>query len=243
VCDERVNYGEQMCAEPAISIVIPVLDESQLINDLLAHIHSLDGSKRAEVIVVDGDGSRSTLQAIADVNTIKIVASPGRAVQMNAGAKASRGRILLFLHADTNLPACALNRIEEAMESGAYVAGAFDLGIHAGGFPFRIIERVASMRSRITRIPFGDQAIFIRKDYFESIGGYEEIPLMEDVEIMRRIRKRGDSIMFVNEKVDTSPRRWEREGVVLCTLRNWFLQILYLSGVSPDKLGKFYTRQ
>jgi hypothetical protein len=103
-----------------------------------------------------------------------------------------------------------------------------------------VIGTLSSFRSRLSRIPFGDQALFIRKEYFNRIGGYKEIPLMEDVELMRRIKRTGDKIWIIPERVMTSARRWEREGVIYCTFRNWTLQILYLLGVSPDKLARFY---
>jgi hypothetical protein len=99
---------------------------------------------------------------------------------------------------------------------------------------------MASLRSRITRIPFGDQAIFIRKAYFQKLGGFKDIPLMEDLEIMQRIKKKGDKICIIRCKVLTSPRRWEKEGILRCTLRNWLLQVLYFFGVPPYKLAKWY---
>jgi hypothetical protein len=126
------------------------------------------------------------------------------------------------------------------MENGEVVAGAFDLGIRSGRPVFRLIETAASLRSRITRVPYGDQAIFIRKDYFHATEGFREIPLMEDVELMRRIRKAGDRISIIPERVRTSPRRWEKEGVLFCTLRNWTLITLYFLGVPPEKLARFY---
>ena len=126
------------------------------------------------------------------------------------------------------------------MEGKEYSAGAFLLGIDAPGLPFRIIEWSSSLRSRLTRVPFGDQAVFMRRDYFQEIGGYKEIPLMEDVELMLRIRSKGDRITFVPEKVLTSPRRWDKEGILACTLRNWTIRALYLFKVPPEKLARFY---
>ena len=140
----------------------------------------------------------------------------------------------------TRLSPDSFRLIEEAMLVSHYVAGAFDLGIKSKRFIFRVIEVVASLRSRVTKIPFGDQAIFIRKHYFHKIGGYKDIPIMEDVEIMKRIKRRGDKIFIIPQRVLTSSRRWEKEGVLHCTLRNWFLQMLYLLGVSPLKLSTFY---
>lgn len=159
---------------------------------------------------------------------------------MNEGAALAKGNILLFLHVDTLLPRDALRLIWSAMEVNRFVAGAFDLGIESSKPVFRIIERAASLRSRITRIPFGDQAIFVRKDYFMQIGGYGEIPVMEDVEIMDRIKKQGGQIFIIPRRARTASRRWEKEGIVRCTLRNWTLQILYFLGISPHKLARFY---
>jgi rSAM/selenodomain-associated transferase 2 len=229
-----------MSVAPSISIIIPVLNESHRVNELISHLYSLEGSEQAEIIVVDGSLDKGTLEAIRDVETIKIRSLQGRGRQMNEGAKIAQGNSLVFLHADTELPHNALMLVRAAMENTKYVAGAFDLGIQSERLLFRLIERFASIRSRITRIPFGDQAIFIRKDYFNTIGGYQEIPLMEDVEIMMRVRKRGDPISIIRQKVSTSPRRWEREGILFCTIRNWFLQILYFLGVSPERLKRFY---
>jgi rSAM/selenodomain-associated transferase 2 len=163
-----------------------------------------------------------------------------RARQMNCGAALASGEILLFLHADTLLPRDGLARTKAAMADGRYAAGAFDLGIRTERRIFRITEKYVALRTRLTRVPFGDQAIFVRKNYFDSIGGYKDIPLMEDVELMRRIRKRGDKIFIIPEQVMTSARRWEKEGVLYCTLRNWALQLSYALGVSPERLARWY---
>jgi hypothetical protein len=126
------------------------------------------------------------------------------------------------------------------MEVTRHAGGAFDMGIDSERKVFRITERYVAWRTRLTRIPFGDQAIFVRRDYFERIGGYRDIPIMEDVDLMRRIRRRGDAICIVPEKVMTSARRWEKDGLVFGTLRNWMLQALYCCGVSPERLARFY---
>ena len=160
---------------------------------------------------------------------------------MNTGVSIARGEILIFLHADTELPFHALEKIHSLLERKEYVGGAFDLGIKSNKFIFRVIEKLSSLRSRLNRIPFGDQAIFMRREYFDRIGGYKEIPLMEDVELMRRIKKSGNKIWIFDDRVMTSPRRWEKEGVIYCTLRNWTLRTLYLLGISPDKLATFYN--
>ena len=222
------------------SIIIPVLEEEAVINDIVDHLQNLEGHDETEIIVVDGDPKAETLKVILRGDVKKVKSARGRGRQMNEGAQVAKGEILLFLHADTELPSNALRLIATAMREKRYVAGAFDLGIKSERSIFRIIESVASLRSRITRIPFGDQAIFVRKDYFDKIGGYKDIPIMEDVEIMGRIKNLGDRIAIIKQKINTSPRRWEKEGVVGCTLRNWLLQVLYLLRVSPDTLSKLY---
>ena len=222
------------------SIVIPVLHESDRINSLIENIEGLTGDGGHEVIVVDGSPTKDTIRAIDNENIIKLISLKGRARQMNAGASIAKGEILIFLHADTELPCNALKTINSAMAQGRYVGGAFELGIDSHKVEFKILARWASLRCRLTGIPYGDQAIFIKRDYFHSLGGYRDIPLMEDVELMRRIKRKGDKIRIVPEQVKTSPRRWEEEGFVYVTARNTFLFFSYIFGVSPEKLAPFY---
>jgi len=229
-----------MQTAPAISVVIPVLNEARSINALIAHLRSLAPVDAVEIVVVDGDPAGSTVRAISHPLVVTAVADRGRASQMNRGAAIASGAVLLFLHADTFLPRSAFALIRETMRDGRFLAGCFDLGIDTDRTIFRITERYVALRTRLTRIPFGDQAIFVRRDYFERIGGYRDIPIMEDVDLMRRIRQRGDTICVIPAKVMTSARRWEKEGVLYTTLRNWMLQLLYFVGVSPQRLARFY---
>lgn len=222
------------------SIIVPVFHEGERINDLIESLNRLDSDKSLEIIVVDGSQERDTLRTIHSNRVIKISSEQGRAKQMNAGALVAKGEILIFLHADTELPVRALKKIDSLKDRREYVGGAFDLGIKSDKLIFRVIGTLSSWRSRLNRIPFGDQAIFIRKEYFDQIGGYKEIPLMEDVELMRRIKRSENKIWIFNDRVMTSPRRWEKEGVIYCTLRDWTLQTLYFLGLSPDKLSRFY---
>jgi rSAM/selenodomain-associated transferase 2 len=212
-----------------------VLHEAGTINEALAHVRAADPDGVAEIIVVDGDLLGSTISAVRDSGVTTAISSKGRARQMNRGAELASGDILLFLHADTELPVNALVMIKKVMEDGRLVAGAFMLGIRSERRIFRITEKYVSLRTRVTRIPFGDQAIF------EKIGGYKDIPLMEDVELMARIKKRGDRISIISARVLTSARRWEREGVLHCTARNWAIQTLYACGVPAERLAKWYT--
>lgn len=223
-----------------ISVILPVWKEVSIINHTIGNILSSEYRADMEIIVVDGSAEGETIHAVQNKKVQKIVSEKGRSQQMNAGATIARGGILLFLHADTLLPRNALHAISSIMQKKELVGGAFDLGIDSPRSVFRLIETAASLRSRITRIPYGDQGIFIRKDYFHAIGGFKEIPLMEDVDLMRRIKKAGDKICILPLKVKTSPRRWEKEGIVRCTLRNWTLITLYCLGFSPEKLTKLY---
>jgi rSAM/selenodomain-associated transferase 2 len=241
---------EKSCRErnKLMSVVIPVLNEKDQIHRLLGHLSDGLFAADCQVIIVDGNPSGSTIQAIDHqglrFEIKKIISPKGRGIQMNAGAAQADGCVLVFLHADTILEIGAFQEIESVLCSRKnYVGGAFDLGIDSPRPVFRIIEKVASLRSRITRIPYGDQAFFVRTDYFRTIGGFSEIPLMEDVDLLRRIKKRGDRICIVPRKAWTSPRRWEQEGVLSCTLRNWMLYALYLCGVAPERLAMYYPKQ
>lgn len=224
-----------------ISIIIPVLNETGAIRAALDRIFAQPFHGAVEVIVVDGDARGSTVAAIKDLfNVICLVSPPGRAVQMNAGAGAATGRIICFLHCDCILPDSALQRMVALLEDPAVDAGAFNLSIDAKGWPFRMIGKTASLRSRFTRIPYGDQAIFMRRKYFTHLGGFADIPIMEDVDLMQRLKRKHGRLCIIFDPVKTSARRWQKEGLVFTTLRNWTIRILYTFGVSPHRLAAFY---
>ncbi|RFP60990.1 MAG: DUF2064 domain-containing protein [Limnothrix sp. CACIAM 69d] len=251
----------------ALSVIMPVLNEGERIQKMLDHLAEISGQIPYEVIVVDGDRAGSTLQYLPSDRPVRgITAARGRGLQMNAGAAIARGEILLFLHADTQLPATAFQVIiqlfdpapnpdqipnlgskglkplvPEDSSGDQLVGGAFDLAITSSRWILRTIARVASVRSRLTRLPYGDQAIFIRRSAFLELGGYPEIPIMEDVALMRSIRRRGWRIRILPDRVLTSARRWEREGVWRCTLRNWTMLLAYFAGVSPWTLLAWYS--
>lgn len=226
----------------SFSIIIPAVNESSIINQTIEHVFRVCSGFAHEVIVVDGAADGGTINSIQSEHVVKIISKIGRGKQMNAGAAVAHGNILLFLHSDMELPEDALASISSVMETGKYAGGAFDLCINSGRKIFRLIERMASIRSRLTRVPYGDQAIFLRKSLFEEINGYREIPLMEDVEMMSRVKKSGHKIHIIPQKVKTSARRWKNEGVIYCTLRNWTLISLFHLGVHPDKLVRFYYK-
>jgi rSAM/selenodomain-associated transferase 2 len=225
---------------PRFSVIIPVYREAGRINDTLEHLLRLSGLADTEILPVDGELEGRTLAA--RIPAVRKITSPrGRGTQMNAGAREATGEILFFLDADTRLPPNALNAIGQTLQSGYDVAGAFDLGIDSHRLAFRVIEKIARWRSRLTRIPYGDQAIFIRRDYFRSMGGFQDIPIMDDVDLMRRIKKKGGKIHILRDRVKTSARRWEKEGILYGTLRNWLLVSLFCAGVKPERLARFYA--
>ena len=224
------------------SIVIPVLNEAEQINSLIEHIRSQSFEGFFEIIVVDGDQQGNTVKVIQDKDVIALITEKGRGRQMNAGATTAHGEILIFLHVDTKLPVNALGKISRVLQDERYVGGAFDLGIDSRRLFLKYISARASLRSRLNRIPYGDQAIFIRKDYFDQIGRFKDIPLMEDVDLMHRIKKDKKKIYILSDKVMTSARRWERDGALYTTVRNQILMALFYLGVSPCRLAKYYWR-
>lgn len=242
---------------PWLSVIIPAYREEARIAALLAHVAALPAPDGVEVIVADGDPERSTLVAIPSGLTLALIslavvplavvplATPkGRARQMNAGAAEARGDILLFLHADTRLPQEAFVLIQAALSDQGICGGAFSLAIEPEEKPagpgLRFIAWAANLRARFTRAPYGDQAIFLRRKVFEAIGGYADVPLMEDLELMSRLRRRGLRIALLGACVATSGRRWEREGLLRCTGRNLLLRALYHLGVPPGRLAGYY---
>jgi rSAM/selenodomain-associated transferase 2 len=225
---------------PKFSFIIPVWNEEAIISRTIEHVRDLSASGSAEIIVVDGDPAGRTIKAARHTGVKTALSEKGRGCQMNLGASLAEGEILIFLHADTLIPPDSLELIEAAMEDSSCIAGAFDLVIDSERPAFRLIEKAASFRSRMTRIPYGDQTIFIRKGDFRELGGFKNIPIMEDVEFMQRIKKQKRKICIIGRAVLTSPRRWEKEGIVYTTLRNWLLIALYFCGVKPENLIRFY---
>lgn len=222
------------------SIIIPVLHETKLINEQLGRVRQLQTDRPYEIIVVDGSPTRDTLQMISDDTVGKYVCSQGRGCQMNEGAAHANGDILVFLHVDTILPSDGLSLIDKTLGDDQYVGGAFTLRIQSNNPLLRMIAMFSTLRSRLIRAPYGDQVHFVRKSYFDAIGGYKDIPLMEDVELMRRIYKEKGKIIILPTSVVTSDRRWKQEGVIYTGLRDTLIIFLYWCGVPAEKLAKFY---
>ncbi|MFN6560494.1 MAG: TIGR04283 family arsenosugar biosynthesis glycosyltransferase [Nostoc sp. ChiSLP01] len=222
-----------------ISIIIPTINEAGNIKEAIA---TTKGSKNIEVIVVDG-GSRDDTKEIAQSLGVKVISSsPGRAVQMNAGAVAASGEILLFLHADTRLPAGFDEMICTALQKHGTVAGAFNLRIDASLLSLRWVELGVKWRSHFCQMPYGDQGIFLTKAVFQQFGGFPELPIMEDFELIRRLKAKG-RIVIISTPVVTSARRWLQKGVLKTTLLNQIVIIAYLLGVSPERIRCWYRQE
>jgi rSAM/selenodomain-associated transferase 2 len=223
-----------------ISIIIPVLNESA---NLQRAIDSTQPSENIEVIIVDGGSSDDTCQ-VAAARGIKVIASPpGRSKQMNLGAAAATGDILLFLHGDSRLPWGFDQLIRQVINGKQQpIAGAFWLGIEAPHKSLRWVERGVKWRSQVCQMPYGDQGIFLRAKVFNEIGGFPDLPIMEDFELIRRLRQRG-KISIVPQPVMTSARRWIQKGILKTTLINQLMVLGYLVGVSPARLVELYRRK
>ncbi|MFN6461133.1 MAG: TIGR04283 family arsenosugar biosynthesis glycosyltransferase [Nostoc sp. DedVER02] len=222
-----------------ISIIIPTLNEAGNIKETIA---TTQPNTNIEVIIVDGGSEDNTIEIAQSLNVKVISSSPGRAVQMNTGAVAASGEILLFLHADTRLPTGFDEMVRTALQQPGIVAGAFKLRIDASLLSLRWVELGVNLRSHFCQMPYGDQAIFLTKEVFQQIGGFPELPIMEDFELIRRLKRIG-SIVIIPTPVLTSARRWLQKGVLKTTLLNQFIIIAYLLGVSPERIRHWYHRE
>ena len=220
-----------------ISVIIPTLNEAATIGETLRRVRS---SGSCEVIVVDGGSDDGTPELARPQADLVLSAGRGRATQMNVGARAASGQVLLFLHADTVLPPDFPALLENALRNPRVVGGRFDVRLDAEGRLFRIIETLMNLRSRLSRIATGDQAIFVRSRTFLELGGYREAELMEDLELSYRLKRQGE-LACLRERVVTSARRWQRDGIARTIGLMWLLRFLYFIGVSPSYLKTFYA--
>ncbi len=215
-----------------------MLNEERTIARTLSALRA--GAPHAEIIVVDGGSSDASVEQAAPLADQVITGPRGRALQMNAGARESHGDALVFVHADTTVPATFADDIASALANPAIVGGRFDVQLDSDRLPLRIIGAMISLRSRISRTGTGDQAIFVRRAVFDCIGGFPNLELCEDLDFTRRLKRAGP-VACLRSRVITSSRRWTREGIARTVMRMWLIRAMYLLGVSPARLKRHYA--
>ena len=219
-----------------VAVVVPALNERRCIEGCLASVRAQQVD--AEIVVVDGGSADGTAALAAPLARV-LRAPRGRAVQMNAGARATRGDVLLFLHADSRLAPGALAAVRRALADADVVGGTFSLRFEPETPLLRTYATCTRASPRVFH--YGDQGIFVRRAVFEALGGYREVPLMEDVDFLRRLRRAGPTVLLPLP-VTTSARRFQRHGIVRQQLRNAILLGLYYAGVSPHRLARWYEQ-
>ncbi|MBW4514050.1 MAG: TIGR04283 family arsenosugar biosynthesis glycosyltransferase [Timaviella obliquedivisa GSE-PSE-MK23-08B] len=221
---------------PPISIIIPTLNEAKALERWEHQANS------GELIVVDGGSADETIALAKELGAIVLTSEPGRAQQMNQGAAIAQSDILLFLHADTRLPQHYLELIQKTLAQPQIVAGAFELTIEGNIPGLRWVEWGVNWRSRYLQMPYGDQAIFLKAETFQQLGGFAQLPIMEDFEFIKRLQKLG-KIAIAPAAVITSGRRWQRLGVIKTTLINQLVIAAYSLGISPERIARLYRRR
>lgn len=221
-----------------ISIIVPILNEEKFISEFLEQFDKFP--VEIEILLIDGGSSDSTVE-IVKKSKFRLQVSPqrGRASQMNFGASLALSENLLFLHSDVKILLSQIEKAISLLEEEKVFAGAFGIWIESNSKALRTIAKTANMRSKLLGIAYGDQGLFLKKESFLKIGGFPEVQLGEDIKISQKIKKIG-KITFLEDCVKISPRRWENEGILFVTLRNWVLAALLICGVNPQKIVKFY---
>lgn len=236
VPDDLPVWETAQTASRTISVIIPVLNEAE---ELRATLDAVARGAPREIIVVDGGSSDRTRNIALEFGAQVIDSAPGRARQMNAGAAAASSSLLMFLHADTQPPDGYAGLIHRVLNTPTVAAGAFGFGIREHFHGRRLVEWMVKARCRVLHNPFGDQGLFLRRDWFEAIGGFKDWPLLEDVEILKRLRPHG-RIVVTSERVSTSGRRWLKRGVWRTFWINLLVMTGYYVGVSSGRLARFY---
>ena len=224
-----------MAKSRKISIIIPILNEAKVLHKTLSQLHPELGHH--ELIIVDG-GSSDNSVCIAEKYGEVIASARGRGRQLNAGAAAATGDILIFLHADIRLEAGALGAVETALSAG-YIGGGFRQKIDGKRLLYRLIEIAGNIRGKYLKVFYGDSGIFLARADFEKIGGFPDLPILEEIEFSKDLRKLGKTTLVVPH-IHLSARRWEAKGILRTTLNNWLITFLYFLKVSPERLAKLY---
>lgn len=220
-----------------VSVIIPTLNEAGILGKTLDLLLPLQPD---EILIADG-GSSDRTREIAETYPVRWVACPrGRARQMNAGAEQARGDLLVFLHADTSLDPDGYKKMKQSMADETRVGGAFSLNIASPAKSLRLISRLANLRARTLKLVYGDQAFFVRAETFSRLGGFQALPICEDLDFFLRLKSQG-GVLILPHKAHTSARRWEIDGVFYCTLRNSVIAGAFLLGFPPRLLSKWYT--
>ena len=225
--------------KPIISIIIPCLNEQKNILNTLTNLQHLR-KQGHEIILCDASSTDNTTKIAKPLIDTCLTCKPGRATQMNAGANIANGDIFLFLHADSFTSAALNEETILNLLSTGNEWGFFNLQLNSIRWPFRIIEFFINLRSSLSHVATGDQALFITKKTFNILGGYAYIPLMEDIEITKRLRKKSNPLIIKKPKIITSSRRWEKHGILQTILLMWQLRLRYFLGQSPTDLIKYY---
>jgi rSAM/selenodomain-associated transferase 2 len=223
---------------PRLSIIVPVLDEAEGIGPALKALAPFR-TRGAEVIVADGGSSDATLELARPLADRTIAAPPGRGAQMNAGAAAAQGHVLLFLHADTVLPPDADMMIWEGLRDSSWKWGRFDVRIEGRSHLLPMVAFMMNWRSLATGIATGDQAMFVTREAFAAAGGFPDVPLMEDIALSKRLKRIGRPLCLA-VKVTTSGRRFDRQGAIRTILLMWRLRLAYFFGAKPATLARRY---
>ncbi len=210
-----------------ISIIIPTLNEEMTIRQCLGPLVNIPD---IEVIVADGGSTDKTLEIVGQYRDVKVVSSEmGRSIQMNKGATYAKGKNFLFLHADCVLQGEVILNIQHVFRNNLFVGGAFKIKLLSDKLPYRFIEKGINFRAKVFKLPYGDQGLFVKRSIFETLGGFREMPICEDLDFVCRLKKYG-KIIILNEEILSSIRRWRNNGILKTTLRNQLLLASYVLG-------------
>jgi rSAM/selenodomain-associated transferase 2 len=219
-----------------ISIIVPTFNEARCLSETLTQIQQLSPH---QLIVSDGGSNDNTIEIAKNFTEFVIKGPSGRAPQMNAGAQIATGNIFLFLHADSRIEPASYKKMLHSMKNPEKIGGAFSLCIDSEKWSLKLITRLANIRSKYLGMAYGDQAFFVKSSIFHQMSGFTELPICEDIDFFKRLKKLG-SVVLLKEKALTSPRRWTKEGIWFTTLRNILIATLFELGFPPRILTKWY---